>query len=408
MSVLAPGYDPSVDGNAPIPHIADTLASICRAHHQLSAEVRPFQSSVASGERPATTALTSRQASRQGSRQASRQSQKGTPRLFPPEPGHAGRPRSSDKRGYNSLEELLDIAVPDAAATGAQSARSVLGRRGTPVAMNFRSGDLLGDKSWGSSEPRKLEASSARGVGATSPIPVGKAEGSRSRPQTHTGVKKRGKKNAGGDAPPISRKGKRDTAELPLIAHEVEAKVLKDLEIDMTDVKVSDDWSTMFSLVHHKAPQRQVALQTDADAGPSRAVASREGPRSNVLEDRPPSPFRPGVYSGNNKHSGANHVPKVLRMHGGPGKPAAAEAATAQAAGLVNQSQPQKDAQKNGWQRPRFDPVSLAKINRLETEAEDEKLAEERRQYALWKKRVIESARTLHLEVNRFQSLCDD
>mmetsp|Transcript_92352 Transcript_92352/g.287878 ORF Transcript_92352/g.287878 Transcript_92352/m.287878 type:complete len:171 (+) Transcript_92352:3-515(+) len=139
------------------------------------------------------------------------------------------------------------------------------------------------------------------------------------------------------------------------------------------------------------------------EAGSKRAAPSRArlvAPALPAEEERPDSPLRPGVYVGRN---GQQYVPVFPRKLLPAGMAPDPGVATAQApAGPLLLGSPAKGSPSGAAKLQERPKVSAHVQKLLEQDDTDADLASEREQYNLWKKKVIESARNLQLEVGRF------
>lgn len=205
--------------------------------------------------------------------------------------------------------------------------------------------------------------------------------------------------------------------------------VWESLRMSQEMAQVSSDWSAMLELAakmpsassSSKVPVGEEHVNVENMAEEIAAVkrmtmlgmgggAGQRMAGSAVLDappptERPPSPLKPGVYVGRHGKQNVPVFPRTLAPLRGL-LPADASAEAAAASGpqpiIAGASQP----------RP---PTKAAKLrqrtqvwanvqNMLAQDDTDEHLASEREQYNLWKKKVIESARALQLEVSRFHT----
>jgi len=363
-STLAVGNDHADAGGCAhetAPCVSKTLASVCHSYH-----FSP-PSSASSIQRPRTTPRGRQDGTwRRGSRLSS-------PR---PSKKFVGEPRASDKRGYTSLEEVLSstgMEPEDAAQDFAEHASARIYNPKRMSAERVRKSDIFPSEL---SQPR-VSAGDLKGRGSLHP---------------------------------------------PL--RKIEDSVMKSLKVDMDMSNVSNEWTTMLALAT-RMPNTQTRLTIDADGGggdcdhkdmnakrstwlPSHARMTQTGPFDG--EDRPESPLRPGVYMGRHGQQNVPVLPPkiLLALPGGigqdampPGTPGSPR--TAGSPRLVDKlTQTGLNSTTSKLRSPTKTWAHVQKL--LEQDDTDENLANEREQYNLWKKKVIESARTLQLEVSRFHT----
>lgn len=346
----------------PPPCVGRTLASVCLSHHF---------SPAAPSRRPGTTPQSSRERAR--SRGAA---------LRAPHPAAAAlaEPLSSDTRGYASLEELLSQVWEEPEDLLSRQASAEVGGR-----------------------PARAGAAGAL-AGAGGPA---------------AGVAKRGTR------PPSERNSRRASSAwsggpLPFSPAKVQESVLRAMNLHEEMSKVSSDWTTILELSTHI----QTVKLKDGDGGATGNFAEdgRGRPRPDGINvdtptpmdtvdgsARPASPLRPGVYVGTR---GKQRIPVFPRKTSlALGSPVGADApAPSPSPPSPRNLQPKtpstSPAQKTSPQKIRGRSVTWKNVQQiLDQDLPDQgRLAEGKEQYNLWKKKVIESARALQLEANRFHT----
>lgn len=227
--------------------------------------------------------------------------------------------------------------------------------------------------------------------------------------------------------------------------------MLKDMNVKVESISMSEGMQAMLALARegpagnqcdYSAKQRE--KEEDWERRPhSAASAADRGEGSNPKPDRnrPTSPLQPGVYSSNGDREcrtadGVRGLPnrgrdmcfnqerpRVLTSRGAPtgarrgasrGRPLSSSGGRFESEGW-DPAVPRSAPETAREHRPKG--VTAATLQQLRGKPErktmqaqvyktepDEHLAEERRAYAAWKRKVIDCARLLDLEANRFRT----
>lgn len=232
--------------------------------------------------------------------------------------------------------------------------------------------------------------------------------------------------------------------------------MLSDMNVKVESISMSEGMQAMLALAREGptndcAQQREKADEWEAQANSAESAADA-GEGANPKQDtpkRPTSPLQPGVYASNvdrdwrvaddvrglpnrgRDMSFSQERPQILSSRGAsrggqrgalPGRPGSSDPAD-----CLTSREASRGGQRGAWQgrpgssgtadaeiRPMMVSVSTLQRQRgrpqrttLQEQAlkqEHDHLAEERREYAAWKRKVIDCARLLDLEANRFRT----
>lgn len=340
----------------PLPNISNTLASICHHHHHFLPA-----SSTGTGHWSATTPHVSLCRTHWGKNKSQAQ------RLHPSK-GFAGKSQNSDSRGYASLEQLLGSDWDDPADLARPQVQSACVQ---PESHFIRYGMSVGSHS--SAEPRTHSIAIAQTQNMNScSLHHGACNKSCSKPQP--------------------------------VASEIQERLLNDFNLALDNPLIPEEWNTMLAQASGQPDKPAKAMHTDENmlSQSSKLANSRmKGPDTGI---RPSSPLRPGVYVGHNAHQQVFANPQ--KIPGGIPTNVTLMNIRRQPSSFLPRPQSQ------GLNPPNSAPSTFCKAQlsaktwmmHLDEEVEDEQLAEEKRQYDAWKKKVIECARNLDFEVSRFRT----
>lgn len=312
-----------------------------------------------------------------------------------------GAPQASDSRGYGAFEDLLSahwehqgelVQNRDAPAT-TENAPAAIGSAPT------KSQPSKSGMTDGRSASSVVHRTSSRGAAAPQEVPLDGLQ-SDSNP--------RAKELAAGAANAIP-------SNIPSNVGQELREMLRNLNVKVESITMSEGMQAMLALAREVPTARHFDTFSQKQAAEMRDEPTEGEALHPKRLSRASSPLQPGVYAGLGDRE---HVPGHVRGLPNRGRDMSfnqhprtdrsrvklrgslerrAWLAETETTSEMSREAPVKAKLVSLRKRPQKDQSQVAKVE------PDEHLAEERRQYAAWKRKVIDCARLLDLEANRFR-----
>merc|ERR1712113_1351689 len=178
-----------------------------------------------------------------------------------------------------------------------------------------------------------------------------------------------------------------------------ETQLVQQLEKDLVSKYISEGWQTALEVAKVNNSSGDMQLQTFQETMAELSKAKTRKQQAQLHRAR--SPLLPGVYSGSvYGEIKASRVPKALRG-GSSSRPEAEPELQVQEQAPV-EVVPKSDNKEFSITRVNTRTFKQKPKKTPGEEEDDEDLKEAKAEYNAWKKKIIESARNLAFEVNRF------